>query len=685
MRINLYYIRIQFKTKKMSIKPTLFICLLLFACNGYAQKTTLEKVKFGDVEAKDFDPNYKVLDSNAQAVVLYDAGRAEYESDNEAWFNIAYTYHYRVKLLSKNAFDLATVEIALYKGTKTEDVLEKLEAATYVLENGIVIKTKVDKESIFKDKASKEKTIKKFTFPNLKEGCIIEYTYRIISPRAYNLRPFFFQGRHPVMRSEYEVAIPKLFDFVFLKGGFYNLSPIDVSSSNRRFYLMDRNTSGRSETFNYDATITTTKWSLTNLKPIKAEKYITTTSNYISKLEFQLSSLNYPDVPSKNVMSTWQEAVAALLKDEEFGLALSEKNKFLDDEVERLTLKKDSLTMAKNIFKYVKENFNCTDHSALYMEGTLKKAFEAKKGNVIEANILLTAMLKKAKINAEPILLSTRDHGYTYEIYPILNKFNYLITKATIGGQVYLLDASSKNNGFNHLPNECYNGYGRIIGEYPFVYPLSADSLLESKDTDIFIFNSEDGKKQEGTFVSNLGFYESMDLRDEIKNNNTDDFFKKIKTSFNYDVKMSETRIDSLNVQDEIAQVGYNFDFTFSDDLVYFQPLITEAYKTNPFSSLTRNYPVEMPYKTKEAINLTMEIPKGYKVDELPKSTRVSLNENEGMFEYLIQADAKTITLRCTIEIKKANFAVEDYDSLRDFYSYIVKKQSELIVFKKVK
>jgi hypothetical protein len=660
--------------------------MLLFASNSFSQKKNDEKVKFGDITAKDFNPDYKALDSNAQAVVLYDGGKALYEANNEDWFNVVYTYHYRVKLLSKNAFDLATVEISLRKGDKKDDEIKDLEATTYILENGVVNKTKVDKESIFKDKASKFQTIKKFTFPNLKEGCIIEYSYKIISPITNSLRPFYFQGRHPVLRSEYEVNVPALFNYIFLQGGYYDLKPTEINQTYKRYSLMDRSDPfSRSDLFFYDATLVNTKWRLTNLIPIKKESFVTSTSNHIAKVEFLLMSYNYPNVPPKTVLKSWGETTIDLLKDEQFGLALSEKNKWLDADVESKNAKKDTLQTAKNIFKFVKDNFNCTDHDAWYIPENLKKAYEAKKGNVAEANMLLIAMLKKANITANPILLSTRDNGFAYEAYPVLNKFNYVVAKIIIGGKEYLLDASSKNNGFNHLPAECYNGYGRTISDKPFVVPLFADSLLEKKNTDIFIFNSEDGKKLEGTFLSNLGFYESMDLREEITNNNTTEFFKKIKNSFLFDVKISETRIDSLNMPDEIAQVGYNFDFNFTDDIVYYNPLLTEAYKNNPFASLTRNYPVEMPYKTKETINLTMEIPKGYKVDELPKSAKVSLNEDEGMFEYLIQADASTISLRCTIDVKKANFAAEDYDSLREFYSYIVKKQSEMIVFKKVK
>ena len=79
-----------------------------------------------------------------------------------------------------------------------------------------------------------------------------------------------------------------------------------------------------------------------------------------------------------------------------------------------------------------------------------------------------------------------------------------------------------------------------------------------------------------------------------------------------------------------------------------------------------------------------MEVPKGYKIEELPKSAKVMLNEDEGMFEYIIGESGGHIQLRCRTIIKKANFEPEDYQTLRDFFGYIVKKQAEQIVFKKL-
>ena len=82
---------------------------------------------------------------------------------------------------------------------------------------------------------------------------------------------------------------------------------------------------------------------------------------------------------------------------------------------------------------------------------------------------------------------------------------------------------------------------------------------------------------------------------------------------------------------------------------------------------------------------MNMEIPNGYQVDEIPKSAKVALNENDGIFEYLIQKGPTNIQMRVHLKLNKAFFPTDDYATLRDFFGYIVKKESEQIVFKKTK
>ena len=62
---------------------------------------------------------------------------------------------------------------------------------------------------------------------------------------------------------------------------------------------------------------------------------------------------------------------------------------------------------------------------------------------------------------------------------------------------------------------------------------------------------------------------------------------------------------------------------------------------------------------------------------------KILLNETEGMFEYIIRQNGQNIQLRCKIVLYKSTFPSEDYAALRDFYTSIIQKQHEQIVFKR--
>jgi hypothetical protein len=92
-----------------------------------------------------------------------------------------------------------------------------------------------------------------------------------------------------------------------------------------------------------------------------------------------------------------------------------------------------------------------------------------------------------------------------------------------------------------------------------------------------------------------------------------------------------------------------------------------------------------MPYVFDETYIFTFEVPADYTVEELPKSAKVSFGESDGFFEYLIDKSENTIRLRSRIKLNRATFAPEEYNDLREFFSYVVKKHAEPIVLKKKK
>ena len=664
-------------------RVTAIACCVAFSVCTFSQTKEL-KVKFGDIKPEDFKPEFYRIDSSAEAVYLYDIGSAHHEGNTSGWFSVIYKVHEKIRLLKKNSFDhLATIKIPLYVKETDKEKLDDLQAATYNIEDGKVIQTKVEKSSIFREKDG-DFEIVKFTFPNLKEGSIIEYTFTTVSPIFMHIPTWSFQGIYPELWSQFSIEEPQFFDFAVLKQGY--LQPVIdtaiISADN--FNVVQSNLAEASQNISIRSNTVKHTWAFKDVPALKEESYITNMDNYIQRLEFQLSAIRLPNEAPKTFMTTWYETADQLMKDEDFGQDLVKENGWLKDDVKQaVNGENESLKKAKNIYEYVKANYSCIDNSAVYLSQPLKKTAQLKKGNVSDINMLLIAMLRNAGYNADPVLLSTRNHGKTYDMYPILSKFNYVIAHVNIGDKPYLLDAAQSNLGFGHLEEECFNGDARIIASNPVIVDLSADSLKETEVTSLFLSNDSSGKIT-GSYKCIMGEMQSEEMREKMKKSKEDEYFNDIKKSFSFDAALSKTVIESLKLPEVPVSVGYDVDFKFDDDLVYFDPLMfADAMKENPFKSAQRNYPVEMPYCLDRTYVMNMEIPQGYKVDELPKSARVSLNDNEGTFEYLIQQSGDNIQLRCRTKLNKANFEPDDYETLRSFFAFIVEKEGEQIVFKK--
>jgi hypothetical protein len=295
-------------------------------------------------------------------------------------------------------------------------------------------------------------------------------------------------------------------------------------------------------------------------------------------------------------------------------------------------------------------------------------------------------MLRKAGLPADPLMLSTKSHGYALSVYPIMDKFNYVVCRTAIGGKTFYLDASRPRLGFGHLTWECYNGHARVINPEATSVEFSADSLNERKTTSLMLFSDEKGEIS-GRMQQIPGYYESYSLRSRIREKGVEELFRDIKKDFGSDVDISNPSIDSLEKYDLPLQLNYDVKLNFgNEDIIYLNPMFGEGYKENPFKSATRTYPVEMPYAFDEVFVLTADVPAGYEVDELPKSVRVNFDEEgKSFFEYIIGNSGGVISFRSRIKLTRSYYLPDEYEILREFFNLIVNKHNEQIVFKKKK
>lgn len=667
----------------MRLIPLVIFCTLTMP--AFSQKESAF-TKFGKISLANFEKKVYAIDSGANAVVLSDIGSTSLEGNSKGWFSLVSRKHKVVHILNKNGYDEANVEVLLYTNGSEEEKLDRVKAVTYNLENGKVVETSLEKSAIFKEKINKNRLVKKFTMPNVKEGCIIEYDYQVTSDFIDNLDPWLFQSStSPTLWSEFTFTVPEFFTYNFLSRGFHSIDINERKDRTASFTVRQTQTASSTESYNFTAGVTDYRWVMKDVPELKRESFTSSIRNHMSRMEFQLASKQYPLEPY-NYRTSWTELTKGLLKSESFGSILNNSNNWLSDDIKPVYASVSSgEEKAKKIYNYVRDNFSCTGSAGyIWMDQSLKNVLKTKKGTVSEINLLLTTMLRYSGLDATPVILSTTKHGYAMEYSPMTSSFDYVIVQMQDNGKTYYLDASDNQLGFNKLPLECYNGHARLVNENADPLVFSPDSLTESKTTLLIINNDENGKWK-GRMSQTPGYYGSYDIREKVKDKGKEEFFKDVEKAFGLDIKIVSPSIDSLKNYEAPVSLHYDVEFMNNgESTIYVNPMFGEGYKKNLFTAAERYYPVEMPYVMDETYVLSMEVPKGYEVDELPKQMIAKVDEEgSGLFEYRISHSMGRISFRCRIKFNRSLYMPEEYANLREFFNMVVSKQNEQIVLKK--
>jgi transglutaminase-like putative cysteine protease len=676
-----------------------FLSIHSFAQKKNAKNAEESGIKFGEVTLSDFDPQLHSFDSTADAVILYDKGYSYFKESKSGWFTLTFERHQRIKVLNKNGMDAGNFIIPQYKSGKSEELIEQLKAITFNVENGEIVATPLNEKEIFKDQLNRNYNLTKFGMPNVKEGSIIDVTYTVNSTFLFNLRAWEFQGKYPRVHSEYTTKIPEFFVYIVVEQGFipfydlveksqfktYDVKVEKRSTTATPLGQLNTTVMPSSQVFAIPTNDKETKYVMKEVPALKSEPFTTTIDNYVVKISFQLIEYRFPGEDPQPIMSSWPKLGEELLKDDEFGGHFARNTLWLNDEVKTITSGASTdLEKAKALYTYWRNKFTVSNPAGKYMTDNPKNIWKNAKGNPADANIVLALLLRTAGLKADPVLMSTRDNGFANEDFPLVNQYNYVVCMTRIDNKGYYLDATNPFIGFGYLPLECYNGHARIIQPLPMPVYLEADSLKENKTTIINYFGDGD-MAWKGTVKTKMGYYESLSLREKLKNEGQERLERDLKKALPLDVEIEDVKVENVKDFEEPIRTSYaiNLSSLQDADIIYLNPLAGEQTKENPFAAAERKYPVEMPFSFRETIISNVHVPQGYEVDEMPKATKVKLEGDAGIFEYIIQKQENTIQLRCVLDIKKANFAPEEYSLLRDFFTYVVNKQAEQIVLKK--
>lgn len=644
-------------------------------------------INIGNLTMDEFSLAGIDVDTSASAVIMMDFGKASFE-----FTGIRFQYKLEVvsrkKILNKNGLDGANIFIPInWSKSGAKDAIKLVKGYTYNLKNGALNKTRLEKSSTFIESTTENLRQYKIAFPDVKVGSVIEYHYVLISPFLGNLPPWYFQNTIPVIHSEFYLSVPEYLDYQLFPSGYLSFNINEKSSSTRQLPqssgLRTRASDPASYTKTQSYNVDNYHWVLENAPAFKAESFISAPTNYITKMEFEIRGIRGLDHIYHPIFGSWEQLTKTYLESYSFGKLL-DNHGFLSSDISSMTFESENDKIMK-ITDMVRNKLEWNGWSSDFASHPLKKTWEKGKGNSADINLLLIAALREAGVDADPVLLSTREHGFIKENFAVAKQFNYVIARVIYDNdKTMLLDATDRFIPTGILPVRCLNGRGWLVvkhgGQWIDLMPNKTSSTSFSCNMSL------NQSTTSGNIKIQFNGYPSYKLKKEYQDIGEDQFIDSVKEKHK-DWDIHNYQISGLKSVKQPLAISY--DLSIDDEVVsngnviFLDPMLGQGLHENPFKMDERKYPVDYAFPKKEVYLLKIDYPEDFIIDELPSPIATMMPDHTGKFSYNVTAKDHTISVTSIYEINKSVFGQTEYAALKQFHQIIVDKQAEQVVLKK--
>ncbi len=682
----------------MRSKATTFLCIILTLSLTAHPDASLPNNANSNKDQVDINKALRMdrydEDTTAAAVILSDDGLSYIGFEHPRWgIEVVFERTIIVKILKKDGYEWADIKIPLYVGEKVEEEVTSTKGVTYNLVKGKAEKSKLTKRGIFKEETNAHWKLVKITMPDVKVGSVYELSYKVSSPFIYNLQSWSFQQDIPVDHSKYEVRIPEYLKYNQNMKGYISVTTHETSTISKQLTHVSTTRSGGS----FDQTLTSNvnrstvnyieygqTWICEKMPAFEYEPYLTTASNYMTGISFELEQTRFPNAQTRSFTTSWNAINKKLNELDNFGGELK-KVGFLSKVIPGLVKDLDGdQAKLSAVYKHVTQKVHWNQDQSLTTSDKLKSTYEKGSGNSADINLLFLAMLREANVKAYPVALSTRSHGKIFPTNPTISSFNYVIVVAMIDGKEMLVDATERQSVPGMVPLRCLNGRGRVIDDeggrwieiesQPYqvktMYEVSIeDGLLSASCKEAYYHQAALHFRSNTDYLNEDGQVYAKHIEEEHGNTSVHNVSIEHGTLVEKPVKVT----CDLEIDDILVETG---------NLAYLNPMMLDQMTKNPLKLPNRQYPVEYGYPIDEFFFLKLELPEKYVAESVPESVKFVLPENSATYLYDIKVSGRLVTLRSHLKINKSVFLPDEYAVLRDFYDRIVSKQAEPLVLK---
>ena len=606
---------------------SLTFCLLQFTL------THGQRYEFGQVTVADLQATEDAVFGQVDAVVLH---RDVYSTIGD----VIEVYE-KIKILTKEGTDYGTFDIPYYD-------IKRIKGFTYNLEDGQIVTHELDKKNIFMEKDEDALRSYKITFPQVKQGSIIELRYESPKGTAANID------------LQYEIPIRKL--------------RAEVYNNTRYTYRITQNPMAFLNIRRIDQNNTVIH-SGENIPPVREVSYVYDMDLYFAHLRIErLGVNNYIQV------AKWEDFPKIMLESDDYNRHLEPRGIYKDDISKAISGLTDSTAVAKAVYDLVQNTIEWDGRFGIFPDLGTRFAYRNKTGDVSDLNMMYVSMMRSLGYEAYPVLSSTKSHGLPLSASQ--ETFNYTLAAVKLGGKYKVVDCAEEDATFDYLPQYALNGAGLMMknvrGDYQWLNleqpkisnrqvfvdaTLSEDLTIEGKGTE----------RRTGYF--GIDFNSFLKDRDVEKTNLVDYDFLDLELS-NEEVKPSETKESAVfsydfYTEEAVEEIGQDY---------YLLPSLFLAFTETPFQEDERYYPIDYVYTHHARYMTTVKIPEGYRVSFTPEPVRLILPDGLGSYSYTVQAVSGGFQVLTDIQIKKGVIAADFYPELKALYAQRVAKESEKIV-----
>ena len=596
-------------------------------------------------------------------------------------------YNNRIKIYSDEGverFGNFSYYLRTGSGSRSSEVLRDLKVAVYNVDGETMTSDVLNEEDVYREDYSKNIEMVKAALPNVRPGSVLDIRYEIVSPFIYTTRRHNFQEDIPVEYSRYELVKPPVLGLTPVATG-----TIEWEVDQRKLPLTGE---------------TLLSFVTSEVPPLRDDDYVLNIKDYWSSIRYEIHTLRRQSGSIREFSKSWEHLGKNLLKEDKLGAYLNDKIKNAKPLIEQaLALPKEERIQL--IYRYVTDNFAYSKDIGIYAKNKPSKVWEAKAGSVPELNILLINLLRKADIEAHPLLTKIRWSGILNPNYPSLTTLNYLLAAIPTDDSYLMLDASSKYTKVGELPIRALNYAGLLLTKPSKIIPIRNNNKQIIKevakltvDLEEMALVGEGGDHLKGYAATRYRIKQDEEEDDDDKQALARDR-KSEKEDGEEDVEEEQ---EEVNLRDDVAKYtnmsGVNdkdsdikgtFETTMYSCIksigkeLFIDAFVRAKFNENPFEKEDREFPAYFNTAHDLTYIYMLELPDGYTLQEMPEDLTMKTEGGKASFVYAAtQADTK-VSIRTHLKISDTIFLPEEYETLRRFFDAVLEKQKEKIILTK--